>query len=89
MDKNAESRVKEIKKIIKFHRLMKTISWRLIAWCLTITLTWLFIGDITVALSIGTADVAIKLIGFYLHDTAWAKYTDRKIKEIKAKFPKV
>ena len=85
---NTEKRVNAIKKLIKLHRFLKTISWRNFAWGLTTVLAWWFFGDIEKALTLGAIDVVIKLFAFYAHDTSWAKYTDRKIKDIKTEFPK-
>lgn len=83
-----EKRTSEIKKVLRSTRIVKTISWRIIAWGLTTLLAWIFIGNISVALSIGAVDVVIKLVGFYLHDLAWENYSQKKIREIKKRYPK-
>lgn len=57
------------KKISK--RIKKTISWRLIAITLTISIALVFTGQIGIAFGIGTIEFVIKLIGYYFHEKFW------------------
>ncbi len=51
----------------------KTASWRIIATMDTTLLAFLFTGNIGAAASIGGAEVATKLLLYYLHERAWAR----------------
>ena len=52
--------------------LMKGLTWRLIATLTTITIAWLIIGDVSVALQIGLIEVFAKIAIYYIHERAWA-----------------
>ena len=54
----------------------KTVSWRLIATCITLLIALLLTGDIRVATGIGFLDMVIKTAGFYLHERVWANHVD-------------
>lgn len=51
----------------------KATSWRVIATCDTIFLSWLFTGQIGNALRIGATEVVTKIGLFYLHERVWEK----------------
>jgi len=49
----------------------KGFSWRFIATLTTITLVFLFTGDLSLSLGIGVFDVLLKLLFYYFHERAW------------------
>jgi len=51
--------------------LAKMISWRVIATATTVTLVFLFTGEIAVAAGVGVFDVILKLAFYYGHERAW------------------
>ena len=57
----------------KTKSLLKTLSWRLIATLITMLIAWVVVGDVSVALTVGAADVVIKMIAYYFHERAWTK----------------
>ena len=50
--------------------LAKTVSWRFIGTVDTMILSWIITGSFNAGLQIGFADVAIKMILYYLHERA-------------------
>jgi len=52
--------------------LAKTITWRVFAsTTTTITLVFLFTGELFVSLGVGITELIAKLIVYYLHERAW------------------
>ena len=62
--------------------IVKTISWRIIATITTMSLVYIFIGDLTVAVSVGGIEVFLKMFIYFLHERGWDKIKFGK-KEIK------
>ena len=55
------------------HRsILKTISWRVIATCTTMTIVYIFTGQVALSLGIGAVEVVTKMIFYYLHERAWS-----------------
>lgn len=52
----------------------KTITWRFIGTIDTMILSWIISGDPYVGLKIGIAEVATKMILYYVHERLWFKY---------------
>ena len=52
-------------------RILKTFSWRAIATLTTIIIAYIFVGDVTVALSIGLAEFIAKMVIYFIHERAW------------------
>ena len=50
---------------------LKTITWRIIGTIDTILLGWVISGDPTIGLSVGAAELATKMILYYIHERAW------------------
>ncbi len=57
----------------KTRSIVKTISWRILATLTTITLVYIFIGDVSVAVSVGAIEVFLKMLVYFLHERAWDK----------------
>ena len=55
----------------KRRSLAKALSWRVIAWCITASIAYLFTGKVAFALSIGFADSLLKIFAYYLHERSW------------------
>ena len=62
--------------------IIKTISWRVLATLTTVVLVYIFIGDVSIALSVGGIEVVLKMLIYFLHERAWDKIKFGK-KEIK------
>lgn len=52
---------------------VKTISWRITATVTTVVLVWAFTGQIATALAIGSVEVFLKMLLYYLHERGWEK----------------
>lgn len=52
---------------------VKATTWRVIATCDTIFLSWLITGQIATALKIGATEVFTKICLYYLHERIWGK----------------
>jgi len=57
----------------------KSVSWRIIATTITISIAYLFTGEVTVALEIGGLDMVIKLIAYFFHERLWGRIRMGKI----------
>ena len=53
--------------------ILKTISWRFTATATTITLVYLFTGQIRTAIEVGLLELVAKMIIYYLHEKGWAR----------------
>lgn len=51
--------------------LAKAMSWRLVAFVITVTVAFFLSDNVAVALSIGFSDSLIKIGAYYLHERAW------------------
>lgn len=53
----------------------KSISWRILASCDTILISYLITGSIAIAATIGSIEVMTKMVLYYFHERAWNKFT--------------
>ncbi len=51
--------------------LVKAIFWRVTGSIDTILLSWLFTGDVSVAVAIGMTEVLTKMVLYYAHERIW------------------
>lgn len=51
--------------------LARALSWRVVAWVLTVAIAYLFTGKAVVALAIGVADSLLKIFAYYVHERSW------------------
>ncbi len=51
--------------------LIKSVTWRITGSIDTILLAFLFTNDLSVATSIGLAEVFTKMVLYYFHERAW------------------
>lgn len=57
---------------------MKAVSWRIIGTLDTIVISFIFTGQIKIALSIGGFEVVTKMALYFLHERAWIRLLKRK-----------
>lgn len=57
----------------------KAVSWRIIATFITVSIAYMFTGEISVALEIGSLDMALKLFAYFFHERIWGKIDMGKI----------
>jgi uncharacterized membrane protein len=55
----------------KQRSLARALSWRAVAWSLTVGIVYLFTGKAALALAIGVADSLLKIFAYYLHERGW------------------
>ena len=51
--------------------LARALSWRVVAWALTVGIVYLFTGKAVLALAVGVADSLLKIVAYYLHELGW------------------
>ena len=49
----------------------KTMTWRFIATVTTIFVAFIFTGSLLISLEIGSVEVILKTIFYYLHEKTW------------------
>lgn len=54
--------------------LAKTITWRLLATLTTTLIVLAFTGEAMLAATVGGVESVTKLLLYYLHERAWARY---------------
>ncbi len=52
----------------------KSISWRILASCDTILISYIITGSFTIAATIGSIEVLTKMFLYYFHERAWYKF---------------
>lgn len=57
----------------KTRSVVKTISWRFLATLTTVTLVYIFIGDTTIAFTVGGIEVFLKMLVYFVHERVWDK----------------
>jgi uncharacterized membrane protein len=53
--------------------IVKTISYRILSSILTSLIAWGMSGQLGLGVKIGILDAFVKLIGYFLHERAWAR----------------
>ncbi|MGL1903794.1 MAG: DUF2061 domain-containing protein [Fibrobacterales bacterium] len=53
--------------------IVKSLSWRIIAFVTTTTIAWLVTGEMEFGLTIGLFDFLIKFGLYYMHERSWEK----------------
>jgi uncharacterized membrane protein len=49
----------------------KAITWRVVAFVITVGVVWVVTGEPSSAAAIGIMDAVIKIFSYYLHERAW------------------
>jgi len=57
----------------KSRSVVKTISWRILATLTTIALVYIFIGDTTIAFTVGGIEIFLKMLVYFFHERLWDK----------------
>lgn len=68
----------------KLRSVVKTLSWRILATLTTVLLVYIFVGDTTIAFSIGGIEVFLKMLIYFFHERTWnnIKFGRREIKPL-------
>ncbi|MCF6182987.1 DUF2061 domain-containing protein [Lutibacter sp.] len=53
--------------------ILKSISWRVVGTIDTVLISWLVIGDISLAFAIGSVELITKMILYFFHERMWNK----------------
>ena len=63
--------------VLPRRHLAKAITWRVVASITTFIIGWKVTGDLDFGMTIGAADVIIKIVLYYLHERVWyhSKYS--------------
>ena len=51
--------------------IVKAISWRFCATVITIVLVYIFTNKIILSMLVGSFEVVLKIIGYFLHERTW------------------
>jgi uncharacterized membrane protein len=65
----------------KRRSIVKTISWRTVGTIDTILISWVVIGDINFAVTIGGVELFTKMALYFLHERAWNKSNFGRVKQ--------
>ena len=82
------SRREKIKRYLRFTRIKRACTARIISVFITISVGWFLTGDFKLGLSLGAIDTVIKLFIYYGHETIWEQKMTRDIKKIKNSYRK-
>lgn len=69
-----------------YRSLVKAISWRTMGTIDTIFISWIIVGDINFAVSIGGVELFTKMILYYLHERIWSRSKLGLVKEVPIEF---
>lgn len=50
---------------------IKSMSWRVIATCMTILIVFIFTGELLISLGVGIIEAISKLVAYYFHERLW------------------
>jgi uncharacterized membrane protein len=62
-----------IKSVSRKRHILKSFTYRVYSSCITSLIAAFVTGDLTLGLSIGSADFFIKIITYYIHERIWYK----------------
>ena len=51
--------------------LLKAISWRIVATSTTMFLVFLFTGNLVLSVGVGSLELLLKLVLYYVHERIW------------------
>ena len=57
----------------RIRSIVKTVTWRILALTLTILISFLFVGNWTISVSIGIAANLTKTFFYYVHERFWER----------------
>jgi uncharacterized membrane protein len=67
--------VKDMKINIDVKALAKTVTWRMTATTTTILVALFLTGSIEISMSIGSIEMAFKMLLYYIHERLWKQVT--------------
>lgn len=65
----------------KRRSVVKTISWRTLGTIDTVIISWIVVGDVNFAVTIGGIEVFTKMVLYFFHERAWNKSNFGRVKE--------
>ena len=65
----------------KRRSIVKTISWRTVGTIDTIIISWIVVGDINFAVTIGGIELFTKMALYFFHERAWNKSNFGRVKQ--------
>lgn len=74
---------KEMKLERGYRSLVKSITWRILGTIDTIIISWIIVGDLRFAVSIGGVELFTKMFLYYLHERIWLRTSFGIVKEPK------
>jgi uncharacterized membrane protein len=66
----------------KRRSIVKTISWRTIGTIDTILISWVVVGNINFAVTIGGVELFTKMALYFFHERAWNKSNFGRVKDV-------
>lgn len=64
-----------------YRSLVKAVSWRTLGTVDTIFISWIIVGNINFAVSIGGIELFTKMILYYFHERLWQRSNFGRVKE--------
>ena len=64
-----------------YRSLVKAISWRTLGTIDTIIISWIIVGNLNFAVSIGGVELFTKMALYYFHERLWQRSNFGRIKE--------
>ncbi|WP_297089546.1 DUF2061 domain-containing protein [uncultured Draconibacterium sp.] len=64
----------------KRRSIVKTISWRAIGTIDTIIISWIVVGNLNFAVTIGGVELFTKMLLYFFHERAWNKINFGRVK---------
>lgn len=61
--------------------IVKTISWRILGTIDTIIISWIVVGNLNFAVTIGGIELFTKMILYYFHERAWNRSSFGRVKQ--------
>ena len=83
------SRREKIRRYLRFTRIKRACTARIISVFITISVGWFLTGDFKLGLSLGAIDTVIKLFIYYGHETIWEQKMTKDIKKIKMDYKRI
>lgn len=72
-DTNVEPILEAIASQSTARKITKAVTWRVLGTAVMVLLAWLITNDVAAAMSLGLADLIVKSVLFYFHESIWDK----------------
>jgi uncharacterized membrane protein len=66
--------------------IVKTISWRMLGTIDTILISWVVVGNLDLAVTIGGIELFTKMVLYFFHERAWNRSSFGRVKELPAEY---